>query len=173
MPKLIVSTFMSLDGVVDDPQRWALDYQDATNARDALDLLRTCSALVLGRVTYETLEEELPADKPTHVVSRTRGDGIDLEGVRELKNSGGGDLLTYGSPTLTDALLDEGLVDEMVFLVSPVVVGRGRRFFREGGPRRRLRLASVRPYEGGMVALRVRPIQRELSGSAALLRASS
>jgi dihydrofolate reductase len=179
MRKIVVSTFVSLDGVVQDPHRWSFDFQDEDNARDALELLRGSEALLLGRVTYEGFAEAWPsrqdplgfADRinrmPKYVISSTLrdpgwnntivldGDGADE--VRRLKRQPGGDLLLYGSPTLTQSLMAHDLVDEYRLLMSPVVLGQGQRLFPDGMPRKKLQLAGAKPYAGGMVRLQLQP----------------
>jgi dihydrofolate reductase len=179
MRKIVVSTFMSLDGVVEDPHRWSSCFQDDVAARDALALVQRSEALLLGRMTYQGFAATWPdradpygfADRincmPKYVISTTLrdphwanttvldGDGADE--VRRLKRQPGGDLLLYGSPTLTQALMVHDLIDEYRLLLSPVVLGQGQRLFPDGVPGKKLKLASATPYPGGMVRLQLTP----------------
>lgn len=74
-----------------------------------------------------------------------------VEGVRRLKESGGVDLILAGSSTITSALLEGGLVDELVLLVSPVLLGTGKRLFAEGTPPRSFVLQSAEALPTGVV----------------------
>ena len=179
MRKIVVSTFVSLDGVMEAPETWSLKFQSPDTAEAAFELVRRSEALLLGRVTYEGFAQAWPsrqdpmgfADKmntmPKHVVSTTlrapewnnthvlAGDPADE--VRALKEQAGGDLLVYGSATLTRTLLEYDLVDELLLLVSPIIVGSGRRLFPDGTNPKTLRLADATALGGGMTALTLTP----------------
>jgi dihydrofolate reductase len=179
MRKIVVSTFVTLDGVVEAPETWSLDFQSEDTLQSALDLLFASDGLLLGRRTYEGFAEAWPgredpmgfADKmngmPKHVVSTTLQDpswaGTEVisedvvERVRALKEGDGGHLLMYGSATLMRSLMAHELIDEFRFLLSPVVVGTGARLFPEGSRRTTLQLAGTTPLSGGMTILRYHP----------------
>ena len=179
MRKIVVSTFVTLDGVMEAPETWSMDFHSEDTLKSALDLLLASDALLLGRTTYDGFAAAWPsredpmgfADKmnsmPKHVVSTTLTDPTwsytevisddVLERVRELKRSDGGQLLMYGSATLMRSLMAHDLVDEFHFLLNPVVVGQGARLFPEGTPRTALRLAGTTPMNGGMTILRYHP----------------
>ncbi len=181
MRKIIVSTFVTLDGVMEAPEQWSFDFHSEDTLKSALDLLLASDALLLGRTTYEGFAAAWPtredpmgfADKmnrmPKHVVSTTLTDpawnGTEvisddvLERVRELKQGDGGHLLMYGSATLMRSLMEHDLIDEFRFLLNPVVVGHGARLFPEGTPRKALALAGVTPLDGGMTVLLFHPAQ--------------
>ncbi len=181
MRKIIVSTFVTLDGVMEAPETWSLQFHSDDTLTSALDLLRGSDALLLGRTTYEAFAGSWPtredpmgfAEKmnsmPKHVVSTTLTDptwsntdviSTDvLERVRELKQGDGGHLLMYGSATLMRSLMQHDLIDEYRFLLSPIVVGHGARLFPEGTPRQTLQLADTTPTSGGMTILRYTPAQ--------------
>jgi dihydrofolate reductase len=158
MRRLMVSEFISLDGVVEAPggepghpnTGWVFDYHGPELEAYKLDEINSASALLLGRVTYEGFAEAWPprtgpiADRlnsmPKHVASRTLTaplewsnstllDG-DLAGsVNELKQGNGGPVLVHGSGTLARSLLEAGLVDDLRLMIFPVMVGGGRTIF--------------------------------------------
>ena len=179
MSDLTVSTFLTLDGVTEAPEKWSFNFHDEQNMNDALRLLLDSDALLLGRVTYEAFADSWPgrtdpmgfADKmntmPKYVVSRTLTDptwanttvldGDPVDAVRQLKSDVSGHFLMYGSGTLMRSLVPSGLIDEYRFLLNPVVVGRGRRLFDDPDLRATFELATAVPYPGGMTSLRLRP----------------
>jgi dihydrofolate reductase len=80
------------------------------------------------------------------------GLGADItEGVRRVKSKDGPHLIVWGSSTLTSVLLDQGLVDEVVLLVYPVLLGRGKRFFSDSADPRELALVSTKATPSGVV----------------------
>src|SRR5262245_33215372 len=129
MRKLVESTFMTLDGVIEAPQRWSPPYWDDEHAGYAAALMATTDALVLGRKTYEGFAPAWSArsgdpftdrinSMPKHVASRTLKDsdmtwnasvlqGDAAEAVAKLKQEAGGDLLKYGSGEFSQALLEQ------------------------------------------------------------------
>jgi dihydrofolate reductase len=173
MGKLTATSFITLDNVVEDPHLWSGDYfSDETGAlNDAV--LRPAGAMVLGRTTYEGFAAAWPSrsgdpfsDKfnamPKYVVSTTL-ETADWNNttilaadpfarIRELRAEQ--DLITWGSPSLVQGMLGEGLVDELVLLYSPIVLGKGKRLFAEGA-RHDLKVTEARTLEGGMLALRL------------------
>ncbi|HTI41493.1 MAG TPA: dihydrofolate reductase family protein [Vicinamibacterales bacterium] len=74
-----------------------------------------------------------------------------VEDIRRIKSHNGRDLILWGSSTLTSILLEHGLADEVVLLVYPVLLGKGKRFFAEGTPPRAFELASTKPLSSGIV----------------------
>lgn len=176
-----MSTFVTLDGVIEAPEAWSFDFQGEDTMHAALDLLLASDALLLGRVTYEGFAAAWPSrqdpmgfadtinEMPKYVVSASLPDKAatwsgttvirdDVPArVRGLKSQPGGDILMYGSATLMRSLAEHDLVDEYQLLLNPVVVGSGKRLFPEGLARHRLRLADVTEFRGGIVALRYQP----------------
>jgi dihydrofolate reductase len=180
MRKLTVQTFVTLDGVVQDPggfgelERggWALGFFDEASGRHATESLLANDTFLLGRRTFEIIEKAWshntgPYAEAMHriakvVVTNTlRGSlpwnatalpGDALQTVAQLKEAPGGGILTYGSVTLVRTLLQHGLVDELVLGVHPVVLGTGMRFFDEELPNP-LRLVDATPTATGVVAL--------------------
>ncbi|ASN80777.1 dihydrofolate reductase family protein [Deinococcus ficus] len=178
MRKLIVTEFLSLDGVMEEPGAWTRQYSPEDRSFKREELFET-DALVLGRVTFEDFLGYWPgqegkgefADRmnslPKHVTSRTLVPGTlgwnaevlpgNLEeAVSQLKGQGEGSLLVYGSATLAQWLLRHGLVDELRLMVFPVVLGRGKRLFGEGD-RVPLKLAASRDLGDGVLLLTYEP----------------
>src|SRR5437764_5887758 len=167
MGKVVVSQFISVDGVVEDPggaedfERggWAFKFERGEEGdRFKLDEVMNADALLLGRVTYEGFAAAWPereggfADKfnsmPKYVVSTTLTDpGWNNSHVVTLDELPGleGELLVNGSGRLTQALLEHDLVDELRLMVFPTVLGAGRRLFGETGAGKRLSLVSSQP----------------------------
>jgi dihydrofolate reductase len=149
MRKLIESTLISLDGVIESPERWA--HFDDESAELAMQQLDDYAAFVMGRVTYERLSANWAHvvgnpylarinAMPKHVASRTLRDpgwnatllGPDVAGaIAELKQQPGKHLMKYGTSRLDDLLLREHLVDELHLWYLPVVVGGGQRLFED------------------------------------------
>jgi dihydrofolate reductase len=183
MSRLVVSQFMTLDGVVEDPGGaeafdlggWAFQFErGAEGDKFKLDEVMASDALLLGRVTYEGFAAAWPsrtgafADKfnsmQKFVVSTTLEDpewnnstviSDDVPGqVAALKDREGGDVLVNGSVRLSRTLMEHDLVDEYRLMVFPVVLGRGKRLFEEGLDRMPLRLVEARPA-GETVILRL------------------
>jgi len=178
MGKLTVTSFITLDNVVEDPQLWSFDFQSEDTGELNLEVLDEAHAMLLGRVTYEGFAAAWPSrsgdpysDKfnsmPKYVVSRsleradwnnsTILDADVMDRIRALKADQ--NVLVWGSPTLVQSLMDEGLVDEYVLLASPIVRGKGKRLFRDGTEQHTLRVAEARVLGGGMLALRMTPAE--------------
>jgi dihydrofolate reductase len=176
MGTLIVTSFMTLDNVVEDPHLWSGQFQSDDTGQLNLDVLLESDALLLGRVTYEGFAAAWPSrsgdkysDKfnamPKYVVSRSldRADWNNstiisddvVERVSALKKDH--NLLVWGSPTLVQTLMDNDLVDEYLLLVSPIVRATGIRLFRNAGRQHDLRITESRLLGGGMLALRMTP----------------
>ena len=153
MGKLTVTAFITLDNVVEDPHLWSGDFQSDDTGELNDEVLREADAMLLGRVTYEGFAAAWPsrsgdpfADKfnamPKYVVSTTleRADWNNTRSSPTTSSSGSArcaseqNVLVWGSPTLVQTLMDEGLVDEYVLLVSPIVRGKGIRLCRRTAP---------------------------------------
>jgi dihydrofolate reductase len=147
--KLIEATLVSLDGVIESPERWAPFDDEA--AQRSLEDLDGYDAFVMGRVAYERLRTNWAAvsgnpyldrinSMPKYVASRSLSEvtwnatllGPDIVGeIERLKAEPGKDLIKYGTSRLDDTLLRAGLVDEIRLWVMPVVVGSGQRLFED------------------------------------------
>jgi dihydrofolate reductase len=174
MGKVVVSQFISVDGVVEDPGGseswdrggWAFQFDRGDEGdKFKLDEVMAADALLLGRVTYEGFAEAWPsrtgdfADKfngmPKYVVSTTLQDpewnnstviADDIPGaVAKLKREIGGDILINGSVQLVRALAANGLVDEYRFMVFPTVLGGGKHLFGETPAVAALKLVDAKP----------------------------
>jgi dihydrofolate reductase len=169
--KLVESTFVSLDGSIENPQNWSPPYWDDEHAAYARKLLWDADALLLGRATYEGFAQAWPSrpagdeftDRinaiPKHVASSTL-DGNDMtwnaaliegdtvEAIRQLKDSE--NLLKYGTGELDKTLLEHDLVDEFHFWYFPVLAGGGQRLI-EGLDLRHLELLDVARFKSGIV----------------------
>ncbi len=174
MGKLVVTEFVSVDGVFEDPGGaedyvhggWTFEYDRGEEGNKfKLDELMEAQVQLLGRVTYEGFAAAWPSrggpfaeklnNDPKVVVSSTLGDpewqnttvlsGDVVDEVSKLKAETDGVILVAGSGTLVGTLLAAGLVDELRLMVFPTILGRGRRLFPDGIDRLRLTLAESRP----------------------------
>jgi dihydrofolate reductase len=181
MRKVIVSTYMTLDGRVDGIRDWALPYDDDAVAKYHTDLLMNCGGLLLGRKTYEifaatwpSLSGELPyVDKMNsmakYVASTTLRDlewenshlieGDVAESVAKLKQQPGQDLVMYGCHDLMHRLLEHDLIDEYRILVHPVLLGKGRSFLKDGAERVNLDLVDTTMIASGVTILTYQPVR--------------
>lgn len=172
MRKLIESTLVSLDGVVESPDQWAAFDEEAV--RYAMQELESYEAFVMGRVGYERLRALWEPESgnpytdainrmPKHVATRTLAElgwnatslGEDVVGELEhLKAQPGGNLIKYGTSRLDATLLGAGLIDEIRLWIMPVVVGAGQRLFEDIDPATvKLTLTDVHRFAGGSVIL--------------------
>lgn len=189
--RLVVGTFLTLDGVMQapgDPDEdrdggfehggWQLPYFDDVFADAVSDGLTSSDAVLLGRKTYEifaaywpTATEEgefadLMNNIDKFVVSRTLDEvewqnstlleGDSAEAVAELKRQPGGDLRVIGSGELAQTLMANDLVDEYHLMIHPVILGSGKRLFKEGGERTDLELVDTKTTGAGVVILEYR-----------------
>lgn len=171
MRKLIESTLVSLDGVIESPERWATFDDEASEL--SMQELDNYDAFVMGRVTYERFRDNWGAGgnpyfdrigaMPKYVASRSLDDvtwnatllGPDIvTAIQDLKAQPGKDLIKYGTSRLDATLLGAGLVDELRVWIMPVVVGSGQRIFADVEPSSlRLNLTDVRRLRNGSVVL--------------------
>jgi len=182
MRRIIVTEFITLDGVVeapggnetDHPHRgWQLAYQSEIVGKYKVDELASVGALLLGRKTYDQFASYWPGQAgngfgdrmnalPKYVVSTGLQQASwnnshilrDLvKDIAALKQAEGGDILVYGSATLVKSLLRYDLIDELRLILYPVSVGGGLSLFDEGREMKKFTLKSSKPLEGGMVIL--------------------
>ncbi|QRM54133.1 dihydrofolate reductase family protein [Sinorhizobium sp. BG8] len=183
MSKVIVWNLVTLDGYFEGETKWDLGFHNYAWGEDLENLSKDFGSrtrlLVFGRITYEgmksywtTTEEETEVKAymnalPKLVASRTlkasdwnntrMTDDVVGE-LRRLKAEPGKDIYIFGSAELTRTLLKEGLVDELMIGVVPVLLGKGTHFFKEGGVERRFSLVEARPLKNGTVILRYQPL---------------
>jgi len=181
MGKLVVTEFVTLDGVIEDPGGseqtpnggWAFRFDRGEEGeRFKLEELRASDAQLLGRVTYEGFAAAWPSlnadefgakmnEMPKFVVSRALAeptwqnttvlDGDLAADVRAVKERFAGDVLVAGSGTLVRSLLELDLVDALHLMVYPVVLGSGKRLFAGGAGATPFEL--VRAGQSGSVAI--------------------
>jgi dihydrofolate reductase len=189
MRKLVVTEFISLDGVMEDPggsegtpiAAWSFKFDRGDEGNKLkLDETMDSDAMLLGRVTYEGFAEAWPqrtddmgfAEKfngmPKYVVSTTLKDPawnnshvVDpdnlVDEVNRLKQEGDGLLVVHGSNTLIQALMEHDLVDEYRLMVHPVILGSGKRMFKEGAAGTGLTLTDYRKVGPDVLLLTYAP----------------
>ncbi|MEX2459447.1 MAG: dihydrofolate reductase family protein [Actinomycetota bacterium] len=166
----------------DGKNQWALQYARPDQQQYKIDEVFDAGAILLGRVTYEIFAAFWPtapkdegfSDRmnsiPKYVVSRSLRDpswqnttvisGDVAEGIADLKRQPGGDIFLYGSAELFNELLKHDLIDEFRIMVFPVVLGSGKRLFRDARQVAHLELADSRTFESGVTVLTYRPADR-------------
>ena len=182
MRKVAAGLFSSIDGVVESPDQWQPAFDEEMGA--ALSkVLDEQDAILLGRVTFTewagywpTATDEPFASwinrTPKYVASGTL-DSVDqwanstlitgpvADFVADLRQWDGGTIGVGGSPTLVRSLLDQGLLDELTLMISPVVAGGGRRrLFPEDAPPARFELVQAQPTSSGALIATYRPIRQ-------------
>jgi dihydrofolate reductase len=173
MRTLTVTSFVSLDGIMEDPS-WTFPYWNDETAAFKAEETSANEALLLGRVTYQGFAAAWPQQTSVesggvyfngtrkYVVSSTLDKaewnnsvivrGPLVEAVTRLKSEDGPELVVHGSAMLVQGLLAAGLVDRVRLLVYPVVLGKGKRLFQEGATAK-LKLLESRAFSSGVVAL--------------------
>jgi dihydrofolate reductase len=175
MGDIIVTEFLSLDGVMEAPEKWSSKYWNDEIAAFKDEELRSSDAHLLGRATYQIFAGAWPSrtgefadlfnSLPKYVVSTTLKDATwkgshiirsnVAEEVAKLRPKHSGNILVAGSAQLVDTLLQHELVDELRLLVYPLVLGAGKRLF-PGGMKKTLKLAEIARFGGDVVLLRYR-----------------
>jgi dihydrofolate reductase len=182
MGRIVVTEFVSLDGVMEDPGGsedfkyggWSFEFNRGDEGdKFKLDETFAADALLLGRVTYEGFAEAWPsregefADKfnemPKYVVSSTLKDpdwnnstvldGDLVEDVTKLKGEIDGDIYIHGSAQLVQGLMENDLVDQLNLMVFPVVLGSGKRVFGETSDKKPLKLTDSKSVGDGVAIL--------------------
>jgi dihydrofolate reductase len=183
MRNVINSTYVSLDGVVTNPQEWTFGFRDDAANQFAFEQLMACDELLMGRRTYEMFSKVWPTrndaggmtDKmnsmPKYVASRTLKEttwnatiiqGDLVEAVDRLKRAPGKDIMQYGYGPVTGTLIEHGLLDELRLWLHPILVGKGELDHLLIGPRATatLKLADVKRYDSGLLILTYQPVSR-------------
>jgi len=181
MRKIVASEYVTLDGVMENPQ-WTVPFRNDEGARFKHAELFASDALLLGRVTYQgfaaawptSTDEQGFADRmnslPKFVASTTldtlewnasliKGDVP--AAVSKLKQQPGGDILIYGSADLVNTLLQHDLIDEYRLMVHPLVLGHGKRLFRDGNAMKTLQFMKAETLSSGVVVLFYAPTSAE------------
>jgi dihydrofolate reductase len=182
MSRIVAAEYLSLDGVTEDPgpageyqhRGWTVPYWNDDIEKWQTDQLFASNALLLGRVTYEEFVASWPlrsgdpfTDRmnslPKFVASTTLEEPLEwnstllkgdaAEAVAKLKQQPGEDILLYGSGALVNTLLAQNLIDEYRLMIYPLVLGRGKRFFRDDNERTSLTLKRTETAATGVTML--------------------
>jgi dihydrofolate reductase len=193
MRKVIVSEFLTLDGVMQAPGLpdedrsggfehggWQLSLMDEEAGAVVTEGLSSTGGLLLGRVTYDIFAgywPTAPQDEPLagtinrlpkYVVSTTLKEPLEwnnshlIKGdvaneIARLKQESGDDIRVIGSGKLAQTLMEHDLVDQYDLLIYPIVLGTGKRLFREGSPKIPLRLIDSQTSKTGVLMVRFEP----------------
>lgn len=179
MRKIISSTYVTLDGFIDNPHLWSMRHNSEDAMAYALNLTLGSDALLLGRVTYVGMAEAWPnmggnpyadhvnsiakyavsatLDKPADWNNSTiiPGDNL-IAAVTDLKAQPGKDILIWGCGRLTDDLAQNGLLDEYRIWIYPVIKGSGEPLFRPGSVTP-MEHTDTTTFSSGVVVLTYRP----------------
>jgi dihydrofolate reductase len=186
MSKIVVSTYMTLDGVIEAPHTWPFhSNRDETEAKFVKDTLFEAGALLMGRETYEgfapvwssrTAADDGPGSEgfndrinamPKYVASTTLNEPLEwnsslIKGdvakeVAKLKQQPDQNILMYGSGPVANLLMQHGLVDELHLWMYPIVMDKGKRLFTDASTFPVLKLLDTRVFTSGIVVLIYQP----------------
>jgi dihydrofolate reductase len=179
MGRILVTEFISLDGVIEDPggaedfkhSGWSFEIDRGEDGNQfKLEETMDSAALLLGRKTYEGFAAAWPSregefadkfnDMPKYVVSSTLKEpewknttvleGDVADSVKRLRDEVDGNIVVHGSAQLVQALIEDGLVDELRLMVFPVVLGTGKRLFGETSDKKPLKLTESKTVGDGV-----------------------
>ena len=179
MRTIRIMAHVTLDGVIQHENsedfaygNWTTPYRTPAGLEAVIEAQGSPFDLLLGRHTYDLWVEYWPnagnspiangINAATKYVATHRPGSLEwgpvgdlgpdiMEGIRAVKSTDGPNLIVWGSSTLTSALLEQGLVDEVVMLVYPVLMGRGKRFFSESVDPCELALVSTKVISTGVL----------------------
>jgi dihydrofolate reductase len=175
MTTITAGLFITLDGIIEAPEKWNPPYYDDELGQAVLPQLTAADVHLYGRRSYELFRAvftgpgapphaEMMTSTPKVVVSSTLADpgwgpttlitGDVLAGLIRLRQQAGGTVHICASGSLVRLLLQEALLDELRLLVHPVAVGTGAHLYQGGDRKIPLRLTECRPHRNGVVALR-------------------
>ena len=180
MRKVVAGLFLSLDGVMEAPNEWHFPYWSDEMGAVITAQTEAADALLLGRVTYEQFAAYWPTasrdenplaafmnDTPKYVVSDTLDkaewnnstliQGNVVEQITQLKQQPGKNINIIGSATLIQFLLQNDLLDELHLLIHPIVVGKGKRLFKDGADQKGLELFESKTFPTGVLSVAYRP----------------
>ena len=182
MRRIIASELISLDGVMESPERWSFQFHNDEMAEANRAGMAASDAMLLGRVTYQEFASYWPYQNsaeqpftdylnntPKYVVSTTLEEplgwqnstlikGNVAEEIAELKRQPGKDIGIVGAGTLVRSLLRDDLLDELRLMVHPIVLGGGKRLFEDVGYRKDLELVDSKTFGTGVLYLTYRPV---------------
>jgi dihydrofolate reductase len=179
MRKIVATEYVSVDGVFDEPGYWSFPFWSDESAQFKFNELFASDALLLGRITYVGFAAAWPtmtdeqgfADRmngmqkfvvsktltnPTWTNTAVLGDNF-LDEIAKHKQQDGLDILLAGSGQLVKTLLHENLIDEYRLMVHPIILGAGKRLFREGVDWKVLKLSNVKTFASGVSVLSYEP----------------
>ncbi len=179
MRKIRIFEHISLDGVIQHDNSdgfahpgWTTPYRTAAGLEAVVEAYGSNFDLLLGRRTYDAWAGFWPKagnnpmanglNAATKYVATHTPESLEwgpvgslganvIEGIHSLKSTDGPDLIVGGSSTLTSVLLDQGLVDEVVLIVYPILLGRGKRFFSDNVDARELAFVSTMTTSTGVL----------------------
>ena len=182
MRKVVAAEFLSLDGVMESPDKWHFPYFNEEMGQAIGEGFAAADAMLMGRVNYEEWAAFWPGQDPQenpmaaqmnamqkYVVSTTLEEPLGwqnstligenaAEEIARLKQEEGGDIVISGSGTLVRSLLQYGLLDELKLMIHPLVVGGGKRLFEDFGEQKALELVESKTFETGVLYLTYRPV---------------
>ena len=183
MRRVVAAEFVSLDGVMESPDKWHFPYFNEEMGQAVGEGFAAADAMLMGRVNYEEWAAFWPGQDPQenpmaaqmnamkkYVVSTTLEESLEWENstligdnfaeeISKLKEQPGKDISISGSPTLVRSLLEEDLLDELRLMVHPIVVGSGKRLFEDGGDQKALQLVDSKIFSTGVLYLSYQPAQ--------------
>jgi dihydrofolate reductase len=177
MRKIKIMEHISLDGVIEQGQDyiygdWTNPYRSPTGLEAVMEAQGSVFDLLLGRRTYDLWAGYWPKagnfpianqiNTATKYIATHRPESLEwgpvadlgadiIEGIRAVKSADGPDLIAWGSSTLTSLLLDQGLADEVVLIVYPVLLGRGKKLFSDALDARELAFVSSKATSTGVL----------------------
>ncbi len=179
--KILVSQFLTLDGVMDSPEQWNRNYLgDVEVVSEILADFSTCDLLLFGKTTYDFFAARWPSrtgtmadyfnQLPKLVVSASlqkpewnNTTVISTNGVEEitkLKQQPGKNILVLGSYKLAQTLLSENLIDEYKLYLYPLTLGKGKRLFEQGSAQQTLKLIAAKQFASGVLATTYQPVKQ-------------
>jgi dihydrofolate reductase len=183
MRKVVSGLFISLDGVVESPDKWQFDHFDEDMMAGMGSQIAAEDTVLLGRVTYQEWMPYWPTstdepyashinNTPKYVVSTTLDKvewgkwnnatlirGNLAKEISKLRQQPGKNIGVPGSPTLVHSLIQDGLLDELTLMIHPVVVGRGKRLFKDGDALKRWKLIYSKTTRTGVMILTYQPLK--------------
>jgi dihydrofolate reductase len=186
MRKITMTENLSLDGIMEAPEKWAFSYQGDDIAEFNKAGMLASDALLLGRVTYEEFAAYWPKQtndesgitdylnktakfvvsstlKKTEWKNSTIVNGNLVEEITKLKQQPGKDISVIGSATLVQSLMQADLIDEYHLFVVPIVLGKGKRLFKDSNDRTALKLVETKAFSAGVVLLTYQPSEKQSS----------
>ena len=183
MRKVIASEFVSLDGVMESPEKWHFPYFNDEMGQAIGSAMGQADAMLMGRVLYEEWATFWPNQDPDenpvaarmngvrkYVVSTTLEEPLEwnnstlingdvAEEITKLKQQPGKDISISGSGALVRSLLQDDLLDELRLMVHPIVVGGGKRLFEDWRDQKALELVDSKTFSTGVLYLTYQPVQ--------------